>query len=152
MKKNSLAYYAQLIEQTNRELLELKKDVGEIKQPGKWTDKQILGHLCDSAINNYYRFLHLQSSPGNFIVEKYEQEMWVDRGDYQNRDWKEIVEFWHLLNKSILIVLIKSFEKNKTVEVLINAEKFDFEFLVQDYYDHLKHHIQQILSTEKPVR
>src|ERR1043165_9908871 len=31
--------------------------------PGKWSKKEILGHLIDSAANNHQRFLRLQLSP-----------------------------------------------------------------------------------------
>jgi hypothetical protein len=31
--------------------------------PGKWSKKEILGHLVDSAANNHQRFVRLQLSP-----------------------------------------------------------------------------------------
>lgn len=31
--------------------------------PGKWSKKEILGHLIDSAANNHQRFVRLQLQP-----------------------------------------------------------------------------------------
>jgi len=112
----------------------------------KWSKKEILGHLCDSAINNYYRFLHLQQSKGLFEVVQYDQDSWVKMGRYQTRDWATILNLWETLNFSIIEILESSFEANKNQQIIIDGVEQDYKFLVQDYYEHLAHHMKQIIN------
>src|SRR5712691_7898121 len=59
--------------------------------PGKWSRKQILGHLLDSAANNHHRFVRAQSEP-EFAMPSYVQESWVDSNRYDSRAWSDLVE------------------------------------------------------------
>jgi hypothetical protein len=43
---------------------------------GKWTRKEILGHLVDSAANNHQRFVRVQVE-NPFLWPGYEQDAWV---------------------------------------------------------------------------
>ena len=38
-------------------------DAARKPSPGKWSKKEILGHLIDSAANNHQRFVRLQLEP-----------------------------------------------------------------------------------------
>ena len=42
--------------------------------PGKWSKKEILGHLIDSATNNHQRFVRAQFEDTPFII--YDQDNW----------------------------------------------------------------------------
>jgi len=59
--------------------------------PGKWSPKQILGHLIDSAYNNHRRFL-IAADQDHLRFAGYNQEAWVQRNDYGNRDAQEVVD------------------------------------------------------------
>jgi hypothetical protein len=54
------------------------------KLPGKWSKKEILGHLCDSATNNLHRFINVQFEGQPFAIAPYAQNNWVTIQDYQN--------------------------------------------------------------------
>ena len=41
--------------------------------PNKWSKKELLGHLIDSAANNHHRFIKIQFLPAPFFVEGYAQ-------------------------------------------------------------------------------
>jgi hypothetical protein len=47
------------------------------ERPGKWSAKQVIGHLIDSAVNNLGRIVRLQTEPGQSLPG-YEQMAWVD--------------------------------------------------------------------------
>src|SRR4051812_1161697 len=62
--------------------------------PGKWSPKQFIGHLIDSASNNHQRFVRAQEgSPLAF--PRYEQKHWVSSQHYDKREWSELVALWH---------------------------------------------------------
>src|SRR5579872_3952278 len=71
-----------------------------ISGPEKWSRKEILGHLIDSAANNHQRFVRLQIEdllefPG------YQQNDWVSRQKYDARKWIELVELWSVYNRHL---------------------------------------------------
>jgi len=43
-------------------------EVTERPQPHKWSRKEILGHLCDSAINNLERFIKIQYEEQPYVL------------------------------------------------------------------------------------
>ncbi|MEM1358196.1 MAG: DinB family protein, partial [Bacteroidota bacterium] len=59
--------------------------------PGRWSQKQILGHLIDSAYNNHQRFLRAPHQDHLRFVG-YDQEEWVLRNAYQERDKAEVIQ------------------------------------------------------------
>ena len=44
--------------------------------PGKWSPKQVMGHLIDSAANNHQRFVRAQQTT-TLEFPGYEQDHWV---------------------------------------------------------------------------
>ena len=54
--------------------------------PNKWSKKEILGHLIDSAANNHQRFMRLQLQT-EISLPGYDQDDWVRLNHYQQRTW-----------------------------------------------------------------
>lgn len=111
----------------------------------KWSKKEILGHLIDSAINNIQRFTEIQFSESLYIVRDYNQNELVKVNDYQNIDNQDLFDLCISLNKQIL-QLIKKLNKESLKHQLIfsNGKKADLEFLINDYIKHFQHHLKQI--------
>ena len=93
-----------LVENTAKILKSVDKDLVSIKPaPNKWSIKEILGHLIDSAVNNHNRFVRAQEvdfleSPG------YHQDFWVSVQSYNTVPWMSwwnsgnyIIYFLHIL-------------------------------------------------------
>jgi hypothetical protein len=115
--------------------------------PDKWSKKEVLGHLIDSAQNNLRRFVVGQYEDQPNIV--YDQDFWVNASNYQHMQDGDIVVLWKLLNERIIAVL-----KNMPVENydrLCNTGKtapsyHSLQWLAGDYVKHLKHHLNQIIA------
>lgn len=71
--------------------------------PEKWSKKEILGHLCDSALSNIRRFVITQYKENENIV--YEQDFWVKAQNYQNILTSDIISLWRVLNLQIVHVV-----------------------------------------------
>jgi predicted peroxiredoxin len=115
--------------------------------PDKWSKKEVLGHLVDSAINNLQRLIRIQYEPGVKIV--YDQDNWVKIQNYQELDKESVVELWYLMNQQF-IRIIKSFPPEK-LKLEIDTGKQDVElhtaeFLIADYLAHMEHHLEQIFG------
>lgn len=117
--------------------------------PNKWSKKELLGHLIDSAANNHHRFVKIQFLPSPFFVEGYAQNDWVRIHNYNEKDSQQLVNFWKVYNEHILYIIQNTPEEN--LKIKITAED-PFEnadtlfFLMKDYVDHIDHHLKQIFS------
>ena len=113
--------------------------------PSKWSKKEILGHLIDSAQNNIRRFIVAQYEDQPKIV--YNQDKWVAITDYQHYNLPDLIQLWCLLNKHICHVL-KNMTNEMTERESKTEELHSIKWLAQDYIKHLKHHLHQILNLE----
>lgn len=123
--------------------------------PGKWSPRQVLGHLIDSASNNHQRFLRARFQK-DLVFPGYLQEEWVEAQNYRDAPWAELVELWGLYNLHLARVM------DATPEDLLQRERrrhnFDhiafrklpegspatLAYLHLDYVAHLEHHLAQI--------
>lgn len=114
----------------------------------KWSKKEILGHLCDSATNNHHRFVKIQFEQQPFIVVPYNQNDWLLIQNYQSIPILEIVGFWIALNKQIVRVISKIPEEKLMYLCDIGDDKsITLSELIQDYLRHMDHHLIQIFGS-----
>jgi hypothetical protein len=113
--------------------------------PNRWSKKEIIGHLIDSAQINLQRFVR-STYTENFKVS-YDQIEWVDAQHYIHADIGELLELWRLLNKQIIRVLENYPTDRLQVQCDTGKTSISFhtvEFLAQDYVNHLNHHLNAI--------
>ena len=113
--------------------------------PGKWSRKEILGHLVDSAANNHQRFVRLQLA-SRIDLPGYDGDEWVRVQRYQDRPWSEIINLWQLYNLQLAAV-IRHVDSNvlRNVWHTPDGQDLDLEFIIRDYVVHMRHHLNQIL-------
>ena len=111
--------------------------------PNKWSKKEILGHLIDSAANNHQRFMRLQLQT-EISLPGYDQDDWVRLNLYQHRTWNEIVTLWSAYNRHLASV-IESLDDSALGHVWHSPDgDVTLDFIASDYVRHLKHHLAQI--------
>jgi hypothetical protein len=118
---------------------------------GRWSAKQIIGHLIDSAGNNHQRWVRALSGP---VLEfpKYDQDLWVATQRYADERWPDLVDLWLLYNRHLLHIASNiPPEKLQTVCIIGDNPPATLESLVAGYTAHLKHHLGQILARELAV-
>lgn len=111
--------------------------------PGKWSKKEIVGHLIDSALNNHQRFIRAQQGP--LTLPGYAQNFWVEAQGYQDADWETLIQVWETINRNLarIMQLIPAEALQQSCRIG-NNEPVTLEFLVTDYLDHFKHHLRQL--------
>lgn len=114
--------------------------------PIKWSKKEIIGHLVDSAQINLQRFVRCTYEDHFKLI--YEQEEWVAAAHYQDADIKEILDLWILLNRQIMRVL-SNYPADRLGAVCDNdknaTQLHTVEWLAADYVSHMQHHLGQIV-------
>ena len=116
---------------------------------GKWSKKEILGHLIDSALNNLKRFTDIQHSSLPYQVVKYQQVELVIVNDYQNLPFDHLLTLWQSLNRQIVYVVrnIENEKLNYPVDPQYEeAELKNLSWIIVDYVAHMEHHFKQIFS------
>ena len=109
--------------------------------------KELLGHLCDSAINNHYRFMFALTREKMLKLEPYQQDQWVSLSGYQNRSWAELIDGWEFISKGMLVTLQQKLEADElNGKVQAGSQFVTLEALISDYIGHLEHHLRQITS------
>ncbi len=121
----------------------------------RWSHKEILGHLIDSAINNRRRFIKYQIV-GKLIFDGYDQDGWVTFSDYDSWSWQDLIDGWFIRNKEMAslvsyipkeVLQVESVNHNlydvafKTVE---KGKPSSLQYFIIDYLAHMEHHLYQI--------
>jgi hypothetical protein len=113
--------------------------------PNKWSKKEILGHLIDSACNNQQKFVRMMAHQHlNFVG--YAQDFWVGEQHYNEASWQEIINLWYAYNFHIAHII--EFVNPDFLQNTITIDDkglFTLEFIMKDYAEHLKHHVKAIL-------
>lgn len=121
----------------------------------KWSSKEILGHLIDSAIINHQRFVRAQSTD-DLVGEGYAQDEWVALQEYQQQNWQDLLILWRQLNLHLANLMYVTSEDARFKKRLHHnldeiafyhvqkTEPATLDYFMQDYVVHLKHHLGQI--------
>ncbi|MGL1888353.1 MAG: hypothetical protein OCD76_17690 [Reichenbachiella sp.] len=113
--------------------------------PEKWSKKEILGHLIDSALNNLKRFTEIHFSAKPYIVISYNQMELVRANDYQSEELEQLVLLFTSLNMRIAKVMEIQSVEQLNAAVFADGANYDLRFLMEDYVVHLNYHLDQIL-------
>jgi hypothetical protein len=127
-------------------LLELPEpDFSAKPGPGKWSKKEILGHLIDSASNNHQRFVRVQFEDKPQI--SYDQNKWNSFSHHQSMEGRALLLFWQSYNLHLASLIEQippsSFKRECYVG---DEEKVSLEFIIVDYVRHMEHHLRQIVA------
>jgi hypothetical protein len=115
--------------------------------PGKWSRKELLGHLIDSAINNIKRFTEIQFSEQPYFIQSYKQHELVIVNHYQQLPLEHLLQLWQSLNRQVIYV-VKEIPADKLAYKVDpqydNHEMKTLGWIICDYVAHLEHHIKQL--------
>ncbi len=114
--------------------------------PEKWSKREILGHLIDSAANNHQRFVRVANS-GALEFTRYDADEWVARQRYHEILWEPLLELWTAYNRHLAHVLGAVPNELGDVSCELHFEKpVTLRWVARDYVDHMNHHLRQIFE------
>ena len=112
---------------------------------GKWSAREILGHLIDSACNNHRRFV-LGHAGTTERWDGYAQEHWVASQRYATESWDDLVALWAAYNRHLAHVMAHTPPEVAAFAAQSpdGATSQTVGYLMDDYVRHLRHHLAQI--------
>ena len=152
-----LAAFRETIVGATARLRDMTPEESRRKSADDWAPIQILGHLVDSATNNHQRFVRAQFTD-DLVFPGYDQDNWVNAQKYSDESWPDLIQLWssynlHLLHLVSVIppdILTKSRAKHTLDQIALEPVPPDkpatLEYLIRDYVDHLRHHLDQIFG------
>jgi hypothetical protein len=140
-------------------LLEALDDAATARRPaaGKWSPREIIGHLIDSASNNHQRFVRA-AFQDHLVFPGYEQDAWVTNQKYRDADWTQLLTLWKSFNHHIAHVMRVTPEAVRTTprlrhnfheiawETVPANQPATLDYFMRDYVGHMRHHLRQILG------
>ena len=125
-----------------------------------WAPIEILGHLVDSAANNHERFVRGQFTE-DLVFPGYEGDRWVSAQKYRDESWPDVIQLWTSYNLHLLHVVsviaedirTKPRQNHSLDQIAFNLVDRNtpatLEYLIRDYVDHLRHHLDQIFALNR---
>ncbi|MBK7969916.1 MAG: DinB family protein [Bacteroidetes bacterium] len=135
-----------LVENVPNVLIQINEDEMAKKVAfNKWSKKEILGHLIDSATNNHQRFVRGQFETVPEI--SYDQNNWNTFSYYQQIDSQQIITFWTIYNRQLIEIIKRIPSDNLKKMIRVGAKTVTIENLVIEYIEHLEHHLNQLVNS-----
>ncbi|MDQ6472878.1 DinB family protein [Flavobacterium sp. LHD-80] len=145
--QNAILKFEKLLNENVNYFPTFNDEVLEAKIPGKWSKKEILGHLIDSGIHNLVRFTEINYLEKPYHHRPYSQMDLVNLNQYQTTPIAELTELWFSINRQIVRIMKSVDQKALDYKIILADEsEIDLKFLMTDYVEHLEHHINQIKS------
>ena len=123
--------------------------------PGKWSPREVIGHLIDSALNNDARFVRA-TIEDDLVFPGYDQDAWVRVQRYAAVPWKDLLALWRVLNLHVVRVMdaapldvrLRPRARHNLDEIAWRPFRREvpatLDELMRDYVAHLEHHLGQI--------
>jgi hypothetical protein len=118
------------------------------EREGKWSAKEVIGHLTDSATNNLARIVRMQIASED--MPGYAQESWVNLQHYREREWAEVLALWFALNEHIVWIIRHIPQASLANHATIAGSPITLGFLIEDYIAHMQHHLRNMRSWVHP--
>lgn len=106
----------------------------------KWSLKEIIGHLIDSASNNHQRFVRLQNE--NILIFPVYHFDWIKIEKFNKVKFIDLISLFKYFN-ILLAHLIENVSESKLPNIWEREDKeVTLKEIMTDYLRHLKDHIK----------
>lgn len=142
--KDVLQTLEEQMNSTHQLLKSINEEKGNYKYAeGKWTIKELIGHLIDSERVFAYRTLRFARNDSTELPG-FEQDDYVATANFSKRSMEELVEEFYLVRKSNLILFKSLSDEELSRTGIANGGEVSVEALLYIMAGHENHHIAVI--------
>ena len=105
----------------------------------KWTLKEMIGHLIDSASNNHQRFIRLQTEK-TLHFPAYAAQIWVDASAADSFAVEGLIPLWRSYNLYLLHIIENIPDESLDHVWEIDGRTITLKELIEDYFRHILIH------------
>ena len=133
-------------------LMTTSESISDIKlAKDKWTLKEMVGHLIDSASNNHQRFIRLQIE-NRVDLPGYDSEEWNSKTKVGTFTYKSLINLWKLYNDYLIhIIEVMDPKCLRNVWISSSGEK-ELQYIISDYFSHIVWHEELFRERVKEIR
>lgn len=107
--------------------------------PDKWTLREMIGHLIDSASNNHQRFIRLQTGK-TLSFPAYQAQVWVDASSPDSYDCGALISLWKGYNLYLLHIISRIGDESLEHVWEIDGRSIPLREIIEDYFRHILIH------------
>ena len=116
----------------------------------KWSLREIIGHLIDSASNNHQRFVRLQEN--NVLDYPIYHYNWIKIEKINDLPFKILLDFWKNYNELLSHIIKNADEKKLHNTWKLPDRELTLEFIIVDYLRHLNEHLDHFAERLAEIR
>lgn len=132
------------LEETTQLLSEISEEQANYRYaPGKWTLKEVIGHITDTERIMSYRLLRMARGD-NTPLAGYDDEAYVKEASFHTRTLSELLEDYMAVRRSILSLLRGLPEEAWPRKGVANNSPFSVRALAYTIAGHELHHLKVI--------
>lgn len=107
--------------------------------PGKWTIKEVIGHLSDAERVFQYRALTFARAPGS-AVPGFDENAWVPAGDFGKRTLDDLLEEFQIVRAASVQLARHLDEETLKQRGVANGNEISVRALLYIIAGHERHH------------
>jgi len=108
--------------------------------PGKWTIKQVVGHMTDTERTFAYRALVF--SRNNIALPGFDQDVYVDNTDFNSRSLSDLADEFKTVRESNLFLFRSMTEEQLLRKGIANGNPTSVRAMIYMAAGHELHHLQ----------
>ena len=134
-----VAEYREILDRFHQ-LMSETEAISSVRLSGsRWTLKEMIGHLIDSASNNHQRFIRLQTEK-TLHFPAYEAQIWVDASAVDSFDCAALRALWKGYNLYLLHIIEHAAPASLEHIWEIDGKSITLKGLIEDYFRHILIH------------
>jgi uncharacterized damage-inducible protein DinB len=106
---------------------------------GKWTIKEVLGHVCDAEQIFAFRLLSFSRGEKKSLTG-FDENEYVESGNFNDIEWDDLLERFDLLRRTTLNLVKSISSEDLKIIGEANGSKMSLDNLIKVIIGHEKHH------------
>lgn len=145
VENDPIAVMTAQIDEVTRFFSALPRDRADFAYaPGKWTIKEVVGHLSDTERVMSYRALRYARGDGHLELHGFDEQKWVPPAEFGRRSLGSLVEEWVAVRRATIALLDTLPAEARNARGTANGRPLSVRTIAFMVPGHVRHHLEVI--------